>query len=666
MSSNSFTETLIVTNMSCVNCENIIERALSGRAGIEQVKASYSNGQVTVTFDHSIISVREIEEILAAEGYQVRAQESLQPGNTNEKRDNKGNKAEGQDFTNVFGVIIILFALYMVANHLGLLNIFNSFPTAEEGMGYGMLFLIGLLTSVHCVAMCGGICLSQCVPAKEGTFIDKFSAMRPSLLYNLGRVASYTVIGGIIGAVGSVVSFSGTMKGIVQILAGVFMVIMGLNMLNIFPALRKLNPRMPKIFAKKIYANSNSKSPLYIGLLNGLMPCGPLQAMQLYALSTGSPIKGAVSMFLFSVGTVPLMFAFGALSSFLSKKFTAKMLTASAVLVVFLGIFMFNNGVGLSGFVLPTFPALADTKQEANIATVQGDVQVVTSGITSGSYEPIIVQKGIPVKWTLQAEDGELNGCNNSIVVQKYNVQKKLQVGDNVIEFTPTESGTVAFSCWMGMIRSKITVVDDLSNVDSSTISDAGSVSSSVGGGCCGAGATSSSSSGTDSNSSSSGNTSSNSSVDNSSSSNGLSDYSNVSEAQIPADELAVATINEDGTQKVELSYDNNGFSPAIIVVQAGLETTWNIQGSDIDSSKSTLIFPYYSAQLEIVDGENPVRFIPDQDFEFFSSDESFYGYVKVVDDVNQIDEAAIKKEVSEYTPTGQAGVSSGAASCCQ
>jgi sulfite exporter TauE/SafE/copper chaperone CopZ len=665
MSSNSITETLIVTNMTCVNCENIIERALSGRAGIEQAKASYSNGQVTVTFDNSIISRGEIEGILEAEGYHVKDQESLQPSNANEKREYKGNKTEGQDFTNVIGVIIILFALYMVANHLGLFNIFNSFPTAEEGMGYGMLFLIGLLTSVHCVAMCGGICLSQCVPAKEGTFISKFSAMRPSLLYNLGRVASYTVIGGIVGAVGSVVSFSGAMKGIVQIFAGVFMVIMGLNMLNIFPALRKLNPRMPKIFAKKIYASSNSKSPLYIGLLNGLMPCGPLQAMQLYALSTGSPIKGAVSMFLFSVGTVPLMFAFGALSSFLSKKFTAKMLTASAVLVVFLGIFMFNNGVGLSGFALPTFPALANTKQEANMAAVQGDVQVVTSGITSGSYEPIIVQKGIPVKWTLQAEDGELNGCNNSIVVQKYNVQKKLQIGDNVIEFTPTETGTVTFSCWMGMIRSKITVVDDLSTIDSSTISDAGSVSSSVGGGCCGAGVgTSSSSSGNDSNNSSSSNSNvSASSTDNSS--DELSDYNNLLEAEIPTDEIAVATVNEDGTQKIDLGYDNNGFSPAIIVVQAGLETTWNIQGNDLDSSKSTLIFPYYAAQLEVVDGENPIRFIPDQDFEFFSSDESYYGYVKVVDDINQVDEAAIKKEVSEYTPTGLSGVSSGAAAQC-
>ncbi|HHV09117.1 MAG TPA: heavy metal transporter [Clostridiales bacterium] len=678
MSSNRITETLAVVNMTCVNCENIIERALSRTAGVEHASASYSKGQVTVTFDKSLTSIQEIQRVLEAEGYQVKTQGNLKTNDvksdTKEKGGVKGNKSEGRDMTDLVGIIIILFALYMVANHFGLFNIFNAFPTAEEGMGYGMLFLIGALTSVHCVAMCGGICLSQCVPAKEGTFIGRFSAMRPSLLYNLGRVVSYTVIGGIVGAVGSVVSFSGTMKGIVQILAGIFMVIMGLNMLNIFPALRRLNPRMPKVFAKKIYAGSSSKGPLYIGLLNGLMPCGPLQAMQLYALSTGSPVKGAISMFLFSAGTVPLMFAFGALSSFLSKKFTAKMLTASAVLVVFLGIFMFNNGVGLSGIVLPTFPASANTKQKANLATVEGDVQVVTSGITSGSYEPIIVQKGIPVKWTIQAEDGELNGCNNSILVQKYSIQKKLQIGDNAIEFTPTESGTVPFSCWMGMIRSKITVVDDLGNIDNSAMADAGSVSSSAGG-CCGTGGGSVSSGGSSSSSNSSGaNSSGGTASDGGSSagngsagsnSNGLSDYNNLLEPQIPTDELAVAAVDGDGTQKVELVYGEKGFSPAVIVVQAGLETTWNIQGKDVDSSKGTLIFPYYSAQLEMVEGENPIRFIPDQDFEFFSSDGSCYGYVKVVEDINQIDEAAVKKEVSEYTPTGLNGVSAGA-SCCQ
>jgi plastocyanin domain-containing protein len=84
---------------------------------------------------------------------------------------------------------------------------------------------------------------------------------------------------------------------------------------------------------------------------------------------------------------------------------------------------------------------------------------VITS-LSSGRYEPITVQKGIPVKWIIKAEEGSINGCNNSIVIPQYGMQKDLSIGDNIIEFTPTESGTVPFSCWMGMISSQITVVD--------------------------------------------------------------------------------------------------------------------------------------------------------------------------------------------------------------
>ncbi|MFT4146633.1 MAG: sulfite exporter TauE/SafE family protein [Mobilitalea sp.] len=622
MSSNIITKTLYITNMTCVNCENIIENTLSKTPGVVNATASYSQGTVVVVFDANIIGLEKIEKTLEKEDYYTRKENApAVPSKVQTK---------GVDYSNVMGVILIFLAIYMIATHLGLTRIFSSFPIAKEGMGYGMLFLIGVLTSVHCIAMCGGICLSQCAPQKDAS-TNRFAALRPSLLYNVGRVISYTIIGGIIGAIGQVVSFSGAMKGVVQILAGIFMVIMGLNMLNIFPWLRKFNPRMPKIFARKIYAGRQSNSPLYIGLLNGLMPCGPLQAMQLYALSTSDPIKGAVSMFIFSVGTVPLMFTFGAISSFLTKKFTSKMMTASAVLVVFLGIFMFNNGVSVSGFELPNFSSGTAKSQNASQAVIEEGVQLITSGLSSGRYDPIVVQKGIPVRWTLKAEAGDLNGCNNSIIIQKYGIQKKLQIGDNIIEFTPEESGTVPFSCWMGMIRSKITVVDSLDSSENSS-------------------------------------SSANNSSDDSASVDGLEDLNNLlDDIQIPTEQLAIAELKEDGTQAVKINFDNEGLSPAVVVVQRGVEANWNINAVDIDSSKSTLIFPIYGAILDVEDGENPINFIPEQDFSFSTSDNTIYGYVKVVDDIGNIDEAAIKKEVSEYRPSEDASFyENSGGSCCQ
>jgi sulfite exporter TauE/SafE/copper chaperone CopZ len=449
---------LKIDGMTCVNCENRIEKMLKNTKGIIDTVVSYSSGTAEITYDENLIGIENIIEIIDGQGYKVVKE-------TKEKANQRAS------LTKALGIAIILLSLYMIISRFGVFNVFNAFPQAEETTGYGMLFIIGLLTSLHCVAMCGGINLSQCVlqDTQKSNTLSKIAVLTPSFLYNLGRVLSYTIIGGIVGAVGSVAGFSGALKGVVQIAAGVFMVIMGLNMLNIFPWLRKFNPRMPKIFAKKINERKKSKSPLYVGLLNGLMPCGPLQAMQLYALSTGSPIKGAVSMLLFSLGTVPLMFGLGALSSFLSKKFTRKIMTVSTVLVIVLGVSMFAGGISLSGISFSAFAAEINTSaRNMNVANISDNVQIVTTKLSSGSYEPITVQKGIPVKWIIKAEKKDMNGCNNEIVIPKFNIVKRLEIGDNIIEFTPTESGTFAYSCWMGMIRSKITVVDDFNNREAS------------------------------------------------------------------------------------------------------------------------------------------------------------------------------------------------------
>jgi len=105
--------------------------------------------------------------------------------------------------------------------------------------------------------------------------------------------------------------------------------------------------------------------------------------------------------------------------------------------------------------------------------------------------------------------------------------------------------------------------------------------------------------------------------------------------------------------------------TPAVVVMQRGMETTWNISGIEINDSNSILIFPKYSAQINMREGENEIRLIPDGDFDFTTVDNSFYGYVKVVDDINGIDIDAIKNEVNQYVPTIQEFIdNSGLPSC--
>jgi sulfite exporter TauE/SafE/copper chaperone CopZ len=454
-----------VEGMTCTSCERRIESSLQKLNGMENVKAIYSSSNVYVTYDPNLINLNAIIKEIEKLDYKVK----------NKPRENIDSKffvestsknSDSLEVSQLLGIAVIILALYIIIkNTVG----FNFIPQVEQSMSYGILFVIGLLTSLHCVAMCGGINLAVCTKFSIGANDIKYGKLKPSILYNTGRVIAYTVVGGIVGGIGSVISFSGTAKGIVAIASGVFMVIMGLNMLNVFPFLRKLNPRMPKIFTKKLHEDSTNKGPLYIGLINGLMPCGPLQAMQIYALGTGSIWTGAISMFLFSLGTVPLMFGFGAITSILSSKFTHKMMKVSAVLVLILGVVMLNRGFALSGVNAKI--DIGTENSSSYIAKINGDVQEVTTKIESGRYSPIIVQKGIPVKWTINATREELNGCNNSINVPEYNIQnKKLEVGKTVIEFTPEKTGNYIYTCWMGMISSNIKVVDDISNINEEEI----------------------------------------------------------------------------------------------------------------------------------------------------------------------------------------------------
>lgn len=593
MSKETVNKTLNIGDMTCVSCANKIEQTLKEIEGVITIKVSYTTGKATITFDPEIINLSKIEKIIEELDYRVISGTKMSKPKRNT--------------TNIIGIAILILSMYMLLKNTGVLNVFNVFPQAKAGMDYGMLFVVGLLTSIHCVAMCGGVNLSQCLITTENTESkSNSSSIKPSFFYNLGRVISYTFIGAIIGSLGQVVSFSGAARGIVQLIAGVFMVIMGLNILNMFPGLRKFNPRMPKVFAKKITKEKRkSTSPFYIGLLNGLMPCGPLQAMQLYALSTGDPIKGALSMLLFSLGTVPLMFGLGALSSILSKKFTSKMMTVSAVTVILMGIFMFNNGMSLSGLSLPFMSA---NDENAKTTQVEDGLQTVTTNLSSGGYEPITVQVGIPVKWVVNAKDGTINGCNNKIIVDEYDIQKELEVGENVIEFTPMETGTYTYSCWMGMINSEITVIDDdEKNTSQKKSSD----------------------------------------VDKSKKEKDTLD----SKYTIPTDEVVISKVGE-YVQTVSTTMDTERFTPSIIIVQAGYSTELTVTTENNDVGTSKLLISLFNTVYDLTSKDNVVSFYPTEDFTISTNDYSKFAYIKVVDDINNVDIEAIKQEVNNYKPT--------------
>lgn len=603
---------LKIDGMVCVNCENLIEEVLLENDGVIKVKSSYSKGLAEIDYDEDKISINDLIKIINKEGYKAfDLNNKIINDNMyieNKKSKTGKNKGKKKEDDNTFLILVIVLGVLLFLNKFGLLSIFNAFPTASENTSYGMLFVIGLFTSFHCISMCGGINLSQCLNNNVTSDKGRLSTVKPAFLYNLGRVISYTIFGGIVGGIGSVISFTGWMQGLVQLIAGIFMVIMGLNMLNIFPWLRKLNPRMPKFFAKKIKSKNNN-SPFFVGLLNGLMPCGPLQAMQIYALSTGSVTKGALSMFLFSLGTVPLMFGLGALSSYMSKKFSNKIMKFGAILVVILGFVMFNNGLALSGINLSKG---SDTKSAVR-AEIQDDVQVVTTELKGGRYEPIIVEVDKPVKWNIQASNGSLNGCNNRMIIREYGIEKSLESGDNIVEFTPTETGTYTYSCWMGMIRSKIYVVNPGEEPEISGSEDGGTVQVN-------------------------------------------SNY------KISTDEIAVAEVSGN-EQVVNIDVTGKELTQGVIVLQKGVETTWKINNTD--DKTISLAFPIYNQVVDMNKGESEIYLVPSEDFTFADYSYKYFGYVKVVDDINNINLEEIKKEVGKYKISDKDYLSEGSGQSC-
>lgn len=315
--------TIKVRGMICRSCTDAVEDALLHRRGVISAKVAYVKGTAAVEYDPDIVSVPELENVIKHSGYET---------------GDKGLSAIAVDI--ICALLTALLVLILLNSSL------NPIPEASEGAGAGYIFLIGLMTSTHCVGMCGGILLSQ----TAGTSLEgkRSRFVLPSLCYNGGRLLSYTVLGAVFGALGTVISYTTDTKSMLFCVIGLAVLLMGINMWGLIPGLRALSPMqnsacsLPKSARRRLAGR-----PLLIGALTGLMPCGSMYAMWLLAMSSGNALKGAETMLCFALGTVPLMFLFGALNSFIPKKYTKYMLKLSAVLITALGIKMLINGINM-------------------------------------------------------------------------------------------------------------------------------------------------------------------------------------------------------------------------------------------------------------------------------------------------------------------------------
>jgi uncharacterized protein len=439
--------------MHCPGCEHIIEDSVRPLPGMQSVKADYPTETVKVVFDPELVRLEDVYSAIAQKGYRCVPVEEAGSKRTILKR------LAGF----ILGIAGIALIILLDTEYISK----SGAPDISQHMSLGLIFLLGLLTGFHCVGMCGGFVLSY---TAENARLGKRSYLS-HLYYGTGKTLSYTAIGAMFGLFGAAITFTPFLRGAAGIIAGMFLIIFGLNMLGLFSPLRKLQLKMPlwlwRFTGRQARAH---QSPFVIGLLNGLyIACGPLQAMYVMAAGTGSPVAGAEMLFAFGVGTLPVMLSFGMLTSLISGALTHKLLMASGAIVITLGAVMINRGLILTGTGYdlhslissmspppPQSQAISPTLAKASRPAVQTIVMDVMSfGYTPNQFTLI---KGVPVKWIINGK--EVTECNRRILVPKLGLQIDVKEGEQVVEFTPKEAGIIPWSCWMGMKHGEFIVIN--------------------------------------------------------------------------------------------------------------------------------------------------------------------------------------------------------------
>lgn len=428
-----------IIGMHCTACEVTIERKFKALPGVAKVRVNHHKGVAEITGE-SIPKLPALQQAIVDDGYQVVAWSEERAPRPRRKR----------DYAEAGAIFLLLMALYLI------LRRFDILPSLgiSDNMGYGLVFVIGLVAALStCMAVSGGLLLA--VAAKYNEQHPNFSRwqkFKPHLYFNTGRLLSYVVLGGAVGALGSTLTLSIRATGGLTIAVSLVMLLLGLQLLNIFPALGRFQPRLPKWLGHKVHNLADTEArggSFLLGASTFFLPCGFTQALQLYALAQGDALTGALTMGIFALGTLPGLLSVGAISSLARGTFQRYFFKVAGATVVLLGLFNINNGLNLSG--LSVFAGQDNQSLDPNIELVDG-VQVARMRVSGLNYYParFTVAAGVPVDWVIDGAGAA--GCAQVIVAPAIDVTEYLpRTGSKTIAFTPRQTGTIFFSCPMGM-----------------------------------------------------------------------------------------------------------------------------------------------------------------------------------------------------------------------
>lgn len=334
------------------------------------------------------------------------------------------------------------------------------------------MFMLGLGTSLHCVSMCGPLVLTYAVKGTEdGPWYRRIS---PNLAYQGSKVVSYMLVGLLLGAVGSFLNLN-AFRPYVMFLAGVFMIVLGLGMTGRVKWAARLTPRPPRWLMtaimklrKKSVADASAgdtslATPVFFGLMTGLLPCGPLMAAQVSAAASGSAFLGAAGMVAFALGTAPLMVAFGTAGSLIPRVWKDRLMTILAIGVMLFGLVFINRGLMLTGApvnfntVKTAFVGGSVAADSTQYKTGADGVVEIPLTIQNAQFVPSTVQIPADKPVRLVVDRKEANSCSAQLALPQLGVLKDL--ADNAVttvDLPATKAGTYTLTCGMGMISGQL------------------------------------------------------------------------------------------------------------------------------------------------------------------------------------------------------------------
>ena len=315
--------------------------------------------------------------------------------------------------------------------------------------------------------------------AVEDDVRPKWHAAQPIVLFLVAKLVAYTLLGFLLGWLGSVLQLSPVMRGVLQFAIGVFMLGTALRMLKVHPFFDRFVIEPPKFITRYIrkrakQSEGDMATPLFLGALTVFIPCGVTQAIMALAVGTGNPGLGAATMFAFTLGTTPVFFGLAYLATKLGETLQAKFLKVAAVAVLVLGLVSLEGGLNLTGSPI-SFAAFKDSLGTKSTKPPQATVpvasenentpsgpmstetNVLTIRVEDYSYEPNYLEAtaGQPVKLALVTKDSY--GCGRAFTVPALDIQEILpETGTTYIDIPAQKKGVLRFSCSMGMYRGQI------------------------------------------------------------------------------------------------------------------------------------------------------------------------------------------------------------------